>query len=361
MTNKKSVYVCHTYYHVYVSILKEFAKPKSEQGNATLILSLLSTDFENLYERVVASAIFKEVYKFDEKSFVDIPELDKYHCKETNGIKALINRVVFTKKYGKYQEKKVPVDFKAFDDIYVYCDLDPIGYYLNYKHIYYHSVEDGLDAICGGDSARSDNEVHFKLKVFLSKKLNLIFIHNGYGKYCLDMEVNDISKIDYPCPYYVEVNRKKLEERLEIEERETLLKVFVADLDKIQAVIRCCDKKSAIVLTEPLCTLDVRRQIFTDLLEKYGKEYQIIFKIHPRDYLDYEKEFPGVPVIDRTVPMEVLNFFSDFKIDLVVGVFTELNGIAFAKEKVRLGRNFMDKYEDPEIHKARYASSSKLN
>lgn len=36
------------------------------------------------------------------------------------------------------------VDFKKYQDIYVFCDSDPIGYYLNYKKIHYHAVEDGL-------------------------------------------------------------------------------------------------------------------------------------------------------------------------------------------------------------------------
>ena len=37
--------------------------------------------------------------------------------------------------------------------------------------------------------------------------------------------------------------------------------------------------------------------------------------------------------------------------DLVVGVFTELGALEFAKEKVRLGADFMDAYEAPEIHR----------
>ena len=45
---KSRIYVCHTYYHVFVSILKEFAPPKEEQGQATLVLSKMSTDFQDL-------------------------------------------------------------------------------------------------------------------------------------------------------------------------------------------------------------------------------------------------------------------------------------------------------------------------
>ena len=56
-------------------------------------------------------------------------------------------------------------------------------------------------------------------------------------------------------------------------------------------------------------------------------------------------------IIDKTVPMEMLNFFEGYRIDLAVGVFTEMGALDFAKEKLRLGPDFMDQYEDPLKHR----------
>ena len=42
-----SIYVCHTYYHVFVTMLKELNKPVEERGKATLVLSRMSNDFED--------------------------------------------------------------------------------------------------------------------------------------------------------------------------------------------------------------------------------------------------------------------------------------------------------------------------
>ena len=121
-----------------------------------------------------------------------------------------------------------------------------------------------------------------------------------------------------------------------------------------------CEKKKAgagkqkrdkiLLLTDPLCTLDVRERIFKDIVEEYEKQGQIFIKPHPRDELDYRKVFPGYPMFDGTVPMEMLNFFPDLHFDQVVTVFTDLKGIRFADKLVRLGDEFMDRYEDPEIH-----------
>ena len=55
---KERIYVCHTYYHVYVTFLKEFALPKEKQGGATVVLSKMSTDFESLKERLLALHYF---------------------------------------------------------------------------------------------------------------------------------------------------------------------------------------------------------------------------------------------------------------------------------------------------------------
>ena len=52
----------------------------------------------------------------------------------------------------------------------------------------------------------------------------MIFIQNGYGKYCIDMEVNDISAIAIPCKYYVEVSRAALAERLTREDLQGMTK-----------------------------------------------------------------------------------------------------------------------------------------
>lgn len=354
---QKRIYVCHTYYHVSVSMLKEFALPKEEQGHATLILSKMSNDFESLKERLLPLGVFEEILDYDEKFFKGIPELEKYHVKEDNFVKALINRIIFTKKYAKYQEPYIPVDFKKYDQIYVFCDSDPIGYYLNYKHIYYHSVEDGLDTLRTFDWARQDNSPHFEIKAFLSKKLNLIFIQNGYGKYCLDMEINNKSILKFDCPYHVEVPRNELMARLTRDEKQIFLSAFVKDKEKIEKIFSNSDRKTLLLLTEPLCKdMKVREQLFRDLINEYKDEYEIIIKQHPRDELDYAGLFPDYLLVDRTVPMEMLNYFDNLHVNMVLSVYTELGSIHFADEKKRLGIEFMDKYEDKSEHDSKFKS-----
>ena len=180
---KERIYVCHTYYHVYVTFLKELKLGPEQRGKATLLLSKMSICFENLKERVESTGLFEQVLEYDEKCESFFPELQKYREDKGNLVCNMLARIQFTRKYAKLNELYVPVNFKEYKDIYVFCDSDPVGYYLNRKHIPYHALEDGLNSLVHFDAARYDNRGHFNLKVFFSQKLNLIFIQNGYGKY----------------------------------------------------------------------------------------------------------------------------------------------------------------------------------
>ena len=350
---KDRIYVCHTYYHVYVTFLKELNLPKEKRGQATLLLSSLSINFENLKERVESTQLFEQVMEFDEKRDNFFPELAKYRQDTGNLVKNMWNRIIFTRKYAKALEPYIPVNFKEYKDIYVYCDSDPVGYYLNMNRIKYHAVEDGLNCLKNYDSARYDNRGNFGLKAFMSEKLNLIFIQNGYGKYCIDMEVNDLSVLKYQYKKYIEQPRQELVDRLTQEDKDIILRAFIRDMETLKAQMKESNQvgDKILILTDPLCTLDIRERIFRDIIHQYEKEGTVFLKPHPRDELDYRTLFAEYPQFDATVPMEMLNFFPDLRFKKVVAVLTEIKAIQFADEVVRLGEDFMDKYEDPLIHR----------
>lgn len=351
---KDRIYVCHTYYHVYVTFLKELNLPKEKRGQATLVLSRMSNDFETFADRANASGLFEEVLEYDEKNATYFETLAPLKEDKGNIVRNMISRIRFCKEFARLQAPFVPVDFKEYKEVYVYCDSDPIGYYLNYNKIYYHALEDGLNCLAYYDTARFDNRGAFKLKIFMSKYLNLIFIQNGYGRYCRDMEVNNISMIKHPCPYYKEVPRQQYVDGLTDEDKQIILKAFVKDYDALADALQKADadgRKKVLVLTEPLCDLETRARIFRDIIAMYGKDAVVVLKPHPRDELDYNALFGQYFRIDRTVPMEMLNFIPGAYFDKLISVFTETAAIQFAAEKIKLGPDFMDAYEAPHIHR----------
>lgn len=356
MKRKERIYVCHTFYHVYISILKECNLEKEKRGGATLVLSKMSNDFGNLKERALKSGIFEEVLEFDEKEESSFPQLAKHRKDRGNIVINMFHRIIYTKMLGKLQEPYIPVDFREYKDIYVFCDSDPIGYYLNYKKIPYHAVEDGLNCIMHYDTARYDNRGHFELKAKLSA-LNLIFIQNGYGKYCIDMEVNDISVLKYPCPKYKEVKRSALVEGIREEDKEVIISVFMENPGHLRGQIKEAvnqngeEKEKILLLSEPLCDLQTRERIFKDIVKEYGSNGIVFIKPHPRDVLNYSEKFPKEIIIQGKFPMEIMNFIPGIRWNKVISVLTVTDAITCADEILFLDREFLDKYEEPSIHR----------
>ena len=349
---KDRIYVCHTFYHVYITVLKECNLPKGKRGGATLVLSKMSNDFGDLKTRAEVCGLFEKVVEYDEKEDDYFPELKKYKVNRGNILFNMISRVKYTKTLGRLQEPYIPVDFKEYKDIYVFCDSDPIGYYLSYKRIYYHAIEDGLDCIKYYDTARYDNRGFFKLKAKLAS-WNLIFIQNGYGKYCIDMEVNNIQCLPYQCKKYIEKSREELVNGLLEEDKKLLVELFVDNIKElIEEIVEYKSvKKRVLILTEPLCDLKTRKNIFEDIIKNYCQDYQVFIKPHPRDELDYKKYFSEYIVIEGKFPMEIMNYIPGIKWDKVISVFTVPDSIKNTEEVLFLGEDFMDQYEDPRIHR----------
>ena len=349
--------MCHTFYHVYVSILKEMKIARESNSNeykkADIALSSLSTDFENLGERLTKTGIFNEVIALDEKREEFFPKLAKYRKNYSNIIKHMVNRIIFTKLLPKCEEPYIKIDFKEYEDIYVFCDSDPIGYYLNYKHIYYHAVEDGLDCLKNLDDAYVANHGHFKLKAWFSRH-NLIFIMNGWGKYCLDMEINDRSVVPTDCPRFVEVPRKPLEKELTSKQKRLMVQAFIDDADALlkQMQPRFEGEEFAMFLTEPHpVDEEARKKVCLDVIEKYCKGYRVLIKPHPRDMIDYVNLCPDCVVLRGRFPIEVMNMFEGLKVKRAVSILTTaMNSMDFVEEKINLGASFWDAYEAPEKH-----------
>lgn len=348
----KRVYICHTFYHVYVSLLRELNMGREHYGEATLLLSTMSNDFGNLKERALKCGVFKDVYMFDEQPDTSSPEVMAYHKDKGNLILNLCQRIKYTGLLGKLQEKHIPVDLTKYEEVYLFCDSDPIGYYLNYKKIHYHAMEDGIDSVLLDDQARNSNRGAFGFKCFLAK-MGLIFIENGYSKYCIDFIVNDLKANPNPPANIKEDSFNSRCDRLSREDHDIMVSVFLENPSPLCEVLDASkyDKPCVMILTEPLCELEVRKKIFEDIIRQYEASYTIIIKPHPRDVLDYEKEFPDNIVIREKFPMEVMNDIPGLKIKKLISVITQVKGIRFAEEIEYLGLDFLDKYEEPSVHR----------
>lgn len=350
MKDKKRVYICHTFYHAYIAAVKELnAAARSE---ATLILSTMSNDFAGLKERAEKTGLFRDVYYFDEQHESASAEVMALHVDRGNRLLNFFQRIRYTRMLARLQKDHIPVDLSAYEEINVFCDADPIGYYLNDQKLPYHAIEDGLNTERLNNFARNENPGAFGIKRFFAAT-GLIFMPSGYSRYCIDYEVNDISVCKYPPPNIVECPRDAMFARLSKEDHALLVRMFIEDADALLEQIRgqVTGRKSVMILTEPLCEITVREKLFRDIVAEYEGTHAILIKPHPRDVLDYEALFPEHIVIRGRFPMEVMNDIPGLHVNKLISVITQVENIGFADEIVYLGLDFMDRYEDPELHR----------
>ena len=185
-------------------------------------------------------------------------------------------------------------------------------------------------------------------------KMGLIFIENGYSKYCMDMEVNNLDAIKYKNDAYIEVPRKKLIQNVSIEDRYLLIDIFMENPKQLLKQISEADpdKKKVMILSDPVCDLETRKRMMRDIINEYAKDAVTFIKPHPRDVVDYDtEEFSDCIIIRGRFPMEMMNYYDEMHIDRVVSIFTVVDAIEFADEKIMLGNDFMDRYEDPMVHR----------
>ena len=169
----------------------------------------------------------------------------------------------------------------------------------------------------------------------------------------MDMEVNNISCLPYPCEKYVEQPREELVKGIREEDKPMLVSIFMEKLDTLMEQIEQSDasKEKVLLLSEPLCDLETRERLFRDIIQEYASGAQVYIKPHPRDVLDYKDKFKEQIVIEGKFPMEIMNFIPNIRWNKVITVFTVPDSIKNADEILFLGEDFMDKYEAPELHR----------
>jgi len=248
-----------------------------------------------------------------------------------------------------------------YKDIYIYNDWTIFGCYLMDKKIRYHLIEDGLDAFYYlKGNLNLINESYFnkvfypnlkqKIKNVIKKILNCGYEYFGNSKYAIDIEVNDISKIFIPHDKVIEVPKKELFSRLTIKEKNLIYEIFMNETVEIDD-----NEKKLLLLTQPLFVdkmisrEEYQIKAYKDILNKYGKNYRIYIKPHPRDCTDYKEKLKEykISIINKNMPTEILDYNKDVKFDLGVTITSSsIRGMNCIKEKIELGFDYLNNYKD---------------
>ncbi len=311
------IFVCHTAYHVYVALLKCFTQ---NLDDSKILLMDNIPDVYALAQRLENERIFTQVKALSHKDVAPSFTKRSFHA------------CYVALKLMPWRAKK-ELGYLLEEDVYLFTDYSNVGAYLLQNKKQYHLLEDGCNAYGFDQHCGPKGKAH-KAKDFLFRKFGIPYAM-AMSDLCQDLEVNDLKAVitQLNCPVH-ERSRNEMAAALTQEQIDALLRVFAVDISMET------DKKRLLLITQPLVEMyvvDAQQEAvayYEKKIAQYRQEYQIYVKPHPRDGADYSVMFDGqVTVIDRLVPLEILNYKKAVQFDLAVSLnSTSVNGIRFCKE-----------------------------
>ncbi|MBO6165855.1 MAG: glycosyltransferase [Eubacterium sp.] len=351
---KYEMFACSSYYQVLVTLM--IAMTKGLRVDIVLEKHGLETA-EVLAERLMECLPDVVGYAY---VMPDSPLVDPYIQRETaadENLSALlvhhVDRVIRQKKF-------------FYDKINVFWDLGYFGTYLNIKGIKYRLHEDSLNSYQHIRENRPNYAYIFNEEELKAHKGVVPF---GYSEFAEEVEVNEAEGIQVELGEKLVVNpRAELMKALTDEDKKHIFDVFLPKDFKAERV-------SLLILTDPLAVTgrlpdeETQIRLYRDIIEKYGQTSNVVsgtdsdgtekaasgdgaaigtgvfIKAHPRDSVDYKSVFPEATVIEKTIPMEVMNFDKNFHADKAITVSSSaIYGLEQVDEKIYLGSEILDNY-----------------
>lgn len=318
------VYICHTPYHVLISLLKML----TDDGGALADLLLVDTipDFREMAQRIAAEGTFRNIILIEKnRCFVNTRS---FH----------INAA-----YINLHQRRVRHSFsflKSYGGVYIFNDYTEMGSILALLRIDYHLLEDGLDCYKLFDQ----HAVHGRaqaLKWLLNKSFS-VPMGMAEGKTCVDVEVNDKTQLmtDLMQPLK-QIPRSALMESAKDSDKATIARVF--DFQPVSI-----EEGSVIILTQPLreigvCVSDIQQvNMYRAIADKFRTK-TVFLKLHPRDRCDYSQCFQKERILSGSVPIEVILLAGGrFKFDAAVTYSsTAILALSNCKKRFVLDANFV--------------------
>lgn len=319
----KELYVCETYYHLLVSIVKNI---QNNNKNDLFIFCTSDNKISNnskLIEKIKNSKIFNRVTVEDHTN-----ELKK----SNKELVYQIDRIKFINK-NKTRIKKI---LDQYDNIYMFNDITTFGKIVNAINKKYILLEDGIDCYINNKSYIKG--VPFYKKII--KKILYGSYYLGSSKNVLYIEVNNLNGVFIKNQKLVQKPKKDMFNSLSKNEKKIIANLFIhKKIDNIE--------NSSLLITQPLwedklvSSKEKQISIYKTIVEKYICEDKIVVKTHPRENIDYSSLSNNIYIFEDEFPLEILNFF-EIPFNRVITISsTAIEMIDNCKEKIILGWDWL--------------------
>ncbi len=324
---KKDLFICNTYYHLLISIIKSFNKKNesdiiitSDRQNCFLVNN------KTIIEALKKSNIFKNIiiYNNSEKEIF----LEKHK----------IRKQIFLR------TQKNNFNYSEYETIYVYHEANHIVQIMNLLKQEYVLLEDGTDYFKNNFYYNEKKKNKKRLKTKIKHFLNIY--DTAESKYIKYIEVNDMKNLKVYDKKIVECNKKELFNNLNDKQKKIILNIFIGEIKDYKKL-----NNSMLIITQPLNedhhlnNEKEKIQLYKEAIKLYSSEDNVVIKTHPREVTNYKDFFPNYTIIDIPFPIEIINFFPiRFKTVLTLSS-TSIGLIENVDEKKFLGWEWLDNYK----------------
>lgn len=347
MTERKHLYCCSSYYQLLVSLMKALTQGQKidlvleEHGIETA--AVLAGELERSESPILRDCVDRVfVCPDSEKTDPYIQRCAAFVPWQRREILHHMDRIFAGTDIGRKD---------IYERIHVFWDLGYAGTYCNIRKIHYTLHEDSLNSYQHIKDNRKNYSYIFQkhgLKFCLKKYFHTGVIPFGYSDCCDVVEVNDKKGIEIPLDKVTEIPRKELEKQLTLKQKKAIFDVFTAGMSSEGFSA----EGAVLILTEPFAVTgrlpdeEAQFRLYQDMIEDYAQDSKVLIKAHPRDSMDYRKYFPDAEVMEKNIPMEILNFDENFRISRAVTVTSSvIQGLSCVDEKIYLGAEFLHKYK----------------
>lgn len=332
------LYICYTYYHLLITIIKSL----TNNLQYDLLISIDIPQIDKMIDKIKQIKTIGNIYIINEAPYIEL-----YESKN-----AIIAKITKRRILSNVFNEMTNINILGYDNIYTYNDMNLASSYLIVNEKKYHLIEDALDFFNYFDEyynlkkwQYTQSNIFHKLKAWLKIGTNPW----GQNKYCLDIEVNDISKIKISNKKVKELRRRKLFDSLTKQDKVIIYNLFTGN-NVTERVIKG-EKKQMILFTQPLFKDGFVKSEMEQLIvykniinEYYEKNFQVTIKPHPRDNIEYSNliEEYECNYIDKNIPSEVLNFNQNVCCDDIVSITsTSINFVQNVKNRRLLGKEYI--------------------
>ena len=333
METAKIIYICSTYYHVYIAILKVWRLNQ----RADIFLCDDIEGYEGLAKNLEKENIFEHIFCYVRKG---------ENPNRPHGYFPIF--VMGHKKSADWIGEGIETDLKEYSQIYIFHDGIELGRYLMDIKKEYYLLEDAKDFFKIVERTPSAVYLEKKnLKYWVRYILNYGYFWFGQNRWCKGIEVNDKEGIVLPQRKISVCKKDALQREVTPEQKRRLFSVFFPNFSREEV-----EGDKVLVLTQPLYadgyvkSEAVQKKVYEDIVAKeLSKGYQIVLKPHPRDMTKYDIAQKSEILLPKEFPVELLNYGEGICFQKAIAISsTAIFGLCCVKEKILLGEKVLDSY-----------------